>query len=62
MVSRILKFTVHMALVVFEVGSLSKVMTNINMSLTVFEVDVGETHFLAYTRSRTENKQSLELT
>ena len=30
MVSRILKFTVYMALVVFEVGSLSKVMTNMN--------------------------------
>ena len=42
MVSRILKFTVYMAVVVFEVESLSKVMTYMNhMSLTVCFDEAG---------------------
>ena len=42
MASRILKFTVYMALVVFEVESLSKVMTNMNHSRLTVCLDDAE--------------------
>ena len=47
MPSQLFKFTVHMALVVFEVKSLSKVMTNMNhMSFAFDEADsVGENNW-----------------